>query len=109
MACRARSAAVEHRDLRTGCGMRSAPHSLKMDSYARRALREKIARRDGGICAQCGDDGDFELDHIEPIWRAPDRARDDTNLQILCTPCHKAKTARERSGLLAFRRKGSVE
>lgn len=38
-----------------------------------------------------------EVDHIEPIERAPDRRLDPTNLRSLCKPCHSARTARDQA------------
>jgi 5-methylcytosine-specific restriction endonuclease McrA len=46
---------------------------------------------------------EWEADHIIPLWRMPDGLPPDMaakwhglqNLQTLCIPCHRAKTARE--------------
>lgn len=68
--------------------------------------RRAVRARDRGVCASCGHQGgrdDWDADHIRPLWSAP---RDMTladrdqwfglpNLQTLCQPCHKAKSARE--------------
>ncbi|MFQ8432501.1 HNH endonuclease signature motif containing protein [Amaricoccus sp. W119] len=34
----------------------------------------------------------LEVDHVEPVRNAPDRAFDPGNLQVLCGPCHTKKT-----------------
>lgn len=55
-------------------------------------------------------DPGWEADHIVPLWSvdrdAPDAFRFWTlaNLQTLCLPCHKAKTAREAAQRAASRR-----
>ena len=38
-----------------------------------------------------------ELDYITPAIKAINRFFDTTNIQALCTPCHKVKTMRESS------------
>jgi len=52
-------------------------------------------RRDGFACVKCGARGRLEVDHIEPVRDAPERAYDLTNLQALCRACHSAKTKAE--------------
>jgi 5-methylcytosine-specific restriction protein A len=37
-----------------------------------------------------------EVDHIEPLERAPERRLERSNLQPLCHACHVAKTAEDR-------------
>ena len=84
-----------------------------------REARRRVRRRDRGICASCGLDtiaerrrlrgrgsaarlrelgfkvrkSLWELDHIVPLIDGG--THDMANLQTLCTPCHKLKTARE--------------
>lgn len=84
--------------------MRSEPQALKLNSHQRRGLRERIIARDGRFCRACGATTTLQLDHVEPLWRSPDRALDESNLQILCAPCHRRKTGGERAALLAHRR-----
>jgi hypothetical protein len=48
-------------------------------------LRLEIKERDGGVCRQCGSPG-TDIDHIS------DSSDDRENLQLLCRPCHNAKT-----------------
>lgn len=77
-------------------------------SYTRKA----VWRRDRGICAQCKTTcnrkglGGWNMDHIIPIhlsngelwvWKLP-------NLQTLCHPCHKIKTANEATNRAISRR-----
>ena len=60
-------------------------------------IRAAVFRRDRGLCQQCRRDGYVteatDVDHI--VSKARGGADDMSNLQSLCSPCHKAKTARE--------------
>lgn len=59
-----------------------------------RRKRESILVRDNYTCRACGlITKSLEVDHIINI--AEGGTDDDSNLQALCIPCHKAKTARE--------------
>jgi 5-methylcytosine-specific restriction endonuclease McrA len=80
------------------------------------AAREAVVRRDAknGIlpCAKCLKPmeprmrGLWEVDHIRPLWRACGRLEFWAlfNLQALCIPCHKSKSAEEARQRAAFRR-----
>lgn len=87
-----------------------------------REARRRVRKRDRGFCATCGLDtyalrrslrgrgstsrirelgfkprkSFWELDHVVPLIDGGSHAL--SNLQTLCTPCHKRKTAREASG-----------
>lgn len=39
-------------------------------------------------CAWCNKEKDLEAHHILPVWVAPDKALDETNLITLCSKCH---------------------
>lgn len=60
-------------------------------------LRLRILRRDAGLCQPCLQQGRIEqakqVDHIVP--KALGGTDDDDNLQAICEPCHKSKTAAE--------------
>lgn len=60
--------------------------------------RERIKRRDYGLCQDCLDIGIIragtEVDHTIPLSLGG--ADSDENKRLLCTQCHKAKSARER-------------
>jgi len=56
------------------------------------AIRLRALRRDGFRCVKCGARGRLEVDHIEPVRTAPERAFDLDNLQSLCGACHSRKT-----------------
>ncbi|MDO6722783.1 HNH endonuclease [Celeribacter halophilus] len=55
-------------------------------------LRHVILERDEWACVQCGSLKRLEVDHIEPVRNAPDKAFDPSNLQTLCASCHTKKT-----------------
>ncbi|NMO01404.1 DUF2510 domain-containing protein [Gordonia sp. TBRC 11910] len=54
-------------------------------------VKSEVWRRDGGRCAQCGDDSYLEYDHVIPLSRGG--ATSIGNLQILCRRCNLAKGA----------------
>jgi len=59
--------------------------------------RERIRARDCGLCQECLRNGRTTIggpiDHIIPLWKGGSDA--DDNKEVLCVPCHDAKTARE--------------
>jgi len=59
--------------------------------------RERIRARDCGLCQECKRQGKTTMgaavDHTVPLWKGGSDA--DHNKELLCTPCHDAKTARE--------------
>lgn len=61
---------------------------------------ERIKARDEGLCQQCKREGllriGHECDHIVPLSQGGTDA--DTNLEMICTTHHRAKTAREARG-----------
>lgn len=65
-------------------------------------LRNAILARDP-LCRMCQAQGRtrtaMEVDHIIPISERPDLRLVEGNLQPLCRPCHRIKTARERRDL----------
>lgn len=59
-----------------------------------RRVRDAILLRDSYTCQRCGHIGtDLEVDHIVNV--AQGGTDDESNLQSLCIPCHKAKTVIE--------------
>jgi 5-methylcytosine-specific restriction protein A len=104
-------------------------HPACVDAYNEsdpREARRRVRKRDRGRCAKCGVDTNrvrrelrgrgrakklralgykirgslWELDHVVPLIDGG--SHELSNLQTLCTPCHKQKTAeeaRQRAGL----------
>lgn len=66
------------------------------DTSAFADFRCMILKRDRWTCLECGDRNHegrgsrivLNVDHIEPICFAPDRALDPTNARTLCFACH---------------------
>jgi 5-methylcytosine-specific restriction protein A len=66
-------------------------------------IRKQVVKRDGGMCQECKRGGRViagrEVDHIVNKAKAKKMGWTDdqidalTNLQLLCKPCHLAKTA----------------
>lgn len=64
-----------------------------------RKLRLQVLRRDEYLCVKCAQAGlvveATDVDHIIP--KHDGGTNDMSNLQSLCSPCHKEKTAKEDS------------
>lgn len=71
--------------------LRQARARLSWNAWA--PIREEVFKRDGYICAYCGDeDGPHEVDHIRPIKRGG--GNDLDNLCVACRPCNVSKNNR---------------
>ena len=61
--------------------------------------RERVLKRDNYLCQECLRHGIVttakSVDHIKA--KAHGGTDDDINLESLCWPCHRTKTARERN------------
>jgi 5-methylcytosine-specific restriction endonuclease McrA len=67
--------------------------------------RKRIRLRDGYKCRHCSTVIRVgEVDHIKPLEHGG--SNDDSNLQLLCYPCHNLKTALDRGYVL---KSGSTE
>ncbi len=71
--------------------------SYKGISYTKRqtisqAIKDKVWNRDGGKCVQCGSNEKLEFDHIIPHSKGG--ANTYRNLQLLCEPCNRSKSAK---------------
>jgi 5-methylcytosine-specific restriction protein A len=66
--------------------------------------RAKIKQRDCGLCQECKRRGRVTIgavvDHITPLWDGG--SDEDDNKELLCTPCHDAKTAAEAGQRTAY-------
>lgn len=70
-----------------------ARHSKRVTATRRwQVLRHAVLERDGWKCRCCGTRKRLEVDHIQPVRTAPDKAFDPRNLQVLCGTCHTKKT-----------------
>ncbi|MGA0615564.1 HNH endonuclease [Paracoccus sp. KR1-242] len=74
---------------------RHSAHVIRTERWKR--LRKEILRRDNYRCVKCGSAGMLECDHIKPV-RDGGGEYDPANLQMLCKPCHAAKTRTEVFG-----------
>jgi len=73
-------------------------------------VRARVVERDKGLCQAClvhdrvsiGQEVDHRVPKAECAKRGWTRAQTDaeSNLWLLCKPCHKAKTARENGRVL---------
>lgn len=68
----------------------------------------------GPVCWACDTHTTtLELEHVRPLWSLTDEERSELrwwlpyNLQLLCEPCHRAKTAKEAKQR-AERNRGTV-
>jgi len=69
---------------------------MKERKYERESIPSKIKdqvwRRDLGMCAECGSNEKLEFDHIIPISKGG--ANSYRNIQLLCEPCNRRKSAK---------------
>jgi 5-methylcytosine-specific restriction endonuclease McrA len=54
-------------------------------------VKQLVWLRDGGRCRQCGVQAELQFDHIIPV--AMGGSSNPENLQILCGPCNRRKSA----------------
>ena len=82
-------------------GRASSRFHLSAEWQATKRLFRKVTPIEEHICRVCYiEDGRVtaseQIDHIKPVSTHPHLAEELTNLQFICGPHHKAKTARER-------------
>lgn len=75
-------------------------HGLRGNTTKRESLRAQAFRMYGKTCNYCGDVGN-EVDHVIELAAGGDDSID--NVQVLCSPCHKVKTAAFNSRRLKTR------
>jgi 5-methylcytosine-specific restriction endonuclease McrA len=69
-------------------------HGLRGNTTKRESLRSQAFKMYGKTCNYCGEIGN-EVDHVIELDAGGDNTLE--NLQVLCSPCHKAKTAKYNS------------
>lgn len=72
-------------------------HGLRGNTTKRESLRAQAFRMYGKTCNYCGEIGQ-EVDHVIELAAGGDNTIE--NLQVLCKPCHKVKTAKYNSSRL---------
>ncbi len=81
-----RDGRIDQSDVQLAVNQRLGSMNYPADErQLRPAVRQAVKARDEGRCVRCGEPG-TEIDHIG--GSSPDL----TNLQLLCTTCHQAKT-----------------
>lgn len=55
-------------------------------------VKDKVWNRDGGKCVDCGSNENLEFDHIIPHSKGG--ANTYRNIQLLCEPCNRSKSAK---------------
>lgn len=56
------------------------------------SVKDKVWNRDGGRCIYCGSNENLEFDHIIPHSKGG--ANTYRNIQLLCEPCNRSKSAK---------------
>ena len=56
------------------------------------SVKDKVWKRDGGKCVECGSNENLEFDHIIPHSKGG--ANTYRNIQLLCEPCNRSKSAK---------------
>ena len=55
-------------------------------------VKDQVWRRDEGKCVECGSNESLEFDHIIPHSKGG--ANTYRNIQLLCEPCNRSKSAK---------------
>ena len=71
-------------------------HRNRKGGRSWRKLRDRKLRANP-ICQICERALALEVDHIEPVSKAPEREFEWGNLQSACVDCHRDKSAAERA------------
>lgn len=71
--------------------MRAQPRGAASRTRIPDDLKQYVWTRDGGECQGCGSTGELQFDHIIPVSKGG--SSNAENLQILCGPCNRSKSA----------------
>ena len=72
--------------------------TVKLSSTKKRSrtisqeVKDRVWNRDGGKCVECGSNENLEFDHIIPFSKGG--ANTYRNIQLLCEPCNRNKSAK---------------
>ena len=72
--------------------------TVKLSSAKKRSrtisqeVKDRVWNRDGGKCVECGSNENLEFDHIIPFSKGG--ANTYRNIQLLCEPCNRSKSAK---------------
>jgi len=74
----------------------TAEQLVELSSYKREPISEAVRmfvwRRDQGRCTKCGSSEKLEFDHIIPHSKGGGNS--ERNIQLLCEPCNRSKSAK---------------
>lgn len=74
-------------------------------------IRSEIYERDNKTCRLCSlnlERRSYAIDHIKPIALGGSQW-DKSNMQLLCVPCHKAKTVDDIKGIAVLRKQEKMQ
>jgi len=63
--------------------------------------RERVFKRDGGICVHCGASVTLETCHIDHIRSGKLAGNELSNLRVLCRRCHVLRADHRHRGMMA--------
>ena len=95
-------------ECKDSCSIYGVNYDPAEASYGTSALRnpewaQLVKERDGFTCQKCGDMGDVQAHHIEPVALHPELSDDLDNGLTLCKSCHQAVHKQEGCGLVYLR------
>jgi Holliday junction DNA helicase RuvB len=67
----------------------STSSSTENSRFIPEKVRNRVWRRDGGKCVQCGSNKNLEFDHVIPLSKGGSNTT--RNLQLLCEKCNREK------------------
>ena len=95
-------------ECKDSCSIYNVKYDPAEASHGASALRnpewaQLVKERDGFTCQKCGDMGDVQAHHIEPVALHPELSDDLDNGLTLCKSCHQAVHKQEGCGLVYLR------